>query len=310
MPIDTLQRLTFSQITTQPGLATVHADPSEAIRDHVAGILGWTPQHWRPAIGGYTPTARYLVTNAVRSAFVKVATTPLTAKMLKREIEVYAKLSGPFMAQLYGYHIEDEAPLLVIEDLSGATWPPPWNAKSVDLVLEQITAMHGTIADLKPRNLHHEAANAGWQAVAANPQPFLSLGLASPEWLAYALPALLAAEVACELDGEAVTHLDLRSDNICFAPTGVKIIDWAEAGRSNPQVDLGFWLPSLNYEGGPAPEHILPRAPEIAAQISGFFAGRAGLPEIPDAPSVRRVQREQLSTALPWVQRALGLKSF
>jgi hypothetical protein len=51
----------------------------------------------------------------------------------------------------------------------------------------------------------------------------------------------------------------------------------------------------------------LPDAPEIAAWLAGFFAARAGLPIIPDAPLVRRVQREQLSTALPWAQRALGL---
>ena len=54
----------------------------------------------------------------------------------------------------------------------------------------------------------------------------------------------------------------------------------------------------------------MPGAPEVAALVSGFFASRAGLPIIPDAPFVRRVQREQLSTALPWVQRALGLPAF
>jgi hypothetical protein len=41
--------------------------------------------------------------------------------------------------------------------------------------------------------------------------------------------------------------------------------------------------------------------------VSGFFAARAGLPDIPQAPFVRRLQREQLSTALPWVQRVLNL---
>jgi hypothetical protein len=69
-------------------------------------------------------------------------------------------------------------------------------------------------------------------------------------------------------------------------------------------------LPSLHYEGGPPPEAILPGAPEVAAWVAGFFAARAGLPIIPDAPAVRRVQREQLSTALPWAQRALGLAAL
>ena len=42
-------------------------------------------------------------------------------------------------------------------------------------------------------------------------------------------------------------------------------------------------------------------------RVSGFFAARAGLPEIPVAPHVRGLQRAQLRAALPWAIRALGL---
>jgi hypothetical protein len=45
----------------------------------------------------------------------------------------------------------------------------------------------------------------------------------------------------------------------------------------------------------------------VAARVSGFFAARAGLAEIPDAPRVRRFQREQLGVALAWAIRALDL---
>jgi hypothetical protein len=99
----------------------------------------------------------------------------------------------------------------------------------------------------------------------------------------------------------------LRSDNLCLTPKGVKLIDWAEACRSAADVDLGFFLPSLAHEGGPEPDTIQPGRPDIAAVVSGFFAARAGLPDVPKAPFVRRVQREQLGTALPWAIRALGL---
>jgi hypothetical protein len=118
---------------------------------------------------------------------------------------------------------------------------------------------------------------------------------------------LIEAEQACSTEGDAVTHWDIRSDNMAFTGDGLKLVDWSEACLSNPDPDVGFWLPSLSFEGGPPPETILPHAPEVAAWVSGFFAARAGLPDIPDAPFVRRVQREQLSTALPWAQRALGL---
>ena len=121
------------------------------------------------------------------------------------------------------------------------------------------------------------------------------------------MPTLIAAETSAELAGDALTHLDLRSDNLCVTAEGVKFIDWAEACRSAADVDLGFFLPSLAYEGGPLPETIQPDRPDIAALTAGFFAARAGQPDIPLAPFVRRVQREQLSTALPWAIRALDL---
>ena len=121
------------------------------------------------------------------------------------------------------------------------------------------------------------------------------------------MPKLIAAEQSCELAGDSLTHLDLRSDNLCITTSGVKFIDWAEACRSDARVDLGFFLPSLAYEGGPPPETVLPDAPDVAALVAGFLAMRAGLPSIPGSPHVRRVQREQLSAALPWAIRALGL---
>ncbi len=150
------------------------------------------------------------------------------------------------------------------------------------------------------------AKPVGPQSPPTRPPSFPSASSAQA-WLDRTLPTLIAAEQSCRLSGDALAHFDLRSDNLCLTANGVKFIDWAEACRSSADVDLGFFLPSLAYENGPLPEAILPNRPDIAALISGFFATRAGLPNIPDAPFVRRVQREQLSTALPWAIRALGL---
>ena len=49
--------------------------------------------------------------------------------------------------------------------------------------------------------------------------------------------------------------------------------------------------------------------PGLAAWVAGYFCARAGLPDIPDAPHVRPLQRSQARTALPWAARALGLPS-
>lgn len=280
--------------------------PSDAIRDRTAALLGWTPAAWRPVSGGYTPAARYRVSAGADSAFVKVATTPLTARFLRQEAAAYACIRGSFIPHFHGWVDDPDEPMLVVEDLGEARWPPPWDRASLDSVLEQIEAMHGTAAPLTALP-PLTGPTLGWADVARDPAPFLSLSVAGPEWLSAALPQLIEAEANCPTSGSSLTHFDLRSDNMCLTGRGAKFVDWTEARMGNPNLDLGFWLPSLHFEGGPEPEALLPDAPDVAAWVSGYFARGAGLPVIPDAPFVRRVQREQLSTALPWVQRALRL---
>jgi hypothetical protein len=250
---------------------------------------------------------RLLCRTTTASFFAKIGTTPFTSQCLQREIHVYNRVSGAFMPQLIAWEDRASAPILILEDLSAAQWPPPWDARRVELVLAQIHTMHHTQVSLASAAPGHGARGADWPAVAADPAPFLSLGLADAPWLERALPLLIHYEAQCSTDGESLTHWDLRSDNMCITEGRAVFVDWNFACVSNPRLDLGFWLPSLAYEGGPAPERILPDAPEIAARVSGFFAGRAGLPGIQDAPRVRVVQRQQLETALPWVARALDL---
>ncbi|HEX3406073.1 MAG TPA: phosphotransferase [Caulobacteraceae bacterium] len=276
-------------------------------RARAEAVLGWRPSAWRAVHGGYTPAARYVVSDGARRAFVKVATNPTTADMLRREARAYGAAQGPFMPQFIGWSDDAAAPLLAIEDLSEAVWPPPWTTAQIDQVLTQLAAMHGQRVDLPVLTQFNPRALDGWSSVARDARPFLSLALASRGWLDAALPALVRAEAACSVEGEALTHYDLRSDNICIAAGGAKFIDWAAAARGNPALDLGFWLPSLELEGGPAPEAMLPGRPEVAAAVSGYFAARAGLPIIPAAPRVRDIQRAQLQTALPWAIRALDL---
>ncbi len=277
------------------------------IEGRVAALTGWKPESWRPVSGGYTPTAGYVVESEGRRAFVKIATNSITAAALRLEAKAYGAVDSAFCPLLIGWEDESESPLLVVEDLSAGVWPPPWTAETVAKAVETIEALHRSKASLQPYAAVHGSRDLGWPSVAQDPTPFLDLGLATAEWLSMSLPVLVRAEAACLTSGDAVAHWDLRSDNMVIVNGRMKLIDWSEACLSNPRLDLGFWLPSLCFEGGPVPETILPNAPEVAAWVSGFFAARAGLPTIPHAPLVRRVQLEQLSTALPWVQRALSL---
>jgi len=150
----------------------------------------------------------------------------------------------------------------------------------------------------------------GWALVAVDPKPFLSPGLRTSDWLDRSLPRLLEAEASARLKGDRLVHLDMRSDNLCFIGNRVVIVDWDNAALANPDLDLAAWAHSLHLEGGPPPEALLPHAPSLAALISGYFAARAGLPPIPRAEGVRRVQLTQLRPALSWTIRALGLSAL
>ena len=281
---------------------------NERLRDAAARVLGAEPRSWRAAGGGYTRNERWVVELADgRSAFVKAAVDELTAGWLRDEYRVYTFVRGDFLPRLLGWE-DDGLPVLGLEDLSGGHWPPPWTPESVEAVLAalgEITATPvppglGSLEDLRE-------PLTGWPLVERDPAPFLGLGLCSEAWLERSLPALIEAEAACVLAGDALLHFDVRSDNICLRRGRAVLVDWNWAVRGNPVMDLAAWLPSLHAEGGPLPGEILPAQPEAASLVAGFFAARAGLPPPPTAPRVSEVQLSQLRAALPWAAHELGL---
>lgn len=257
---------------------------------------------------GYTPAFRAVCESEKGRVFVKAGVTPLTADFVRREISIFERMSFDFMPNVVAMDATSEIPILVIEDLSDASWPPPWDDRLVGQVVETIHRMHTQSAAIETFHDTLGIGESNWEEVAADPAPFLNLGIVDSRWLESSLSALLEAESKCRVDGNELCHYDLRSDNICLTKSGVKFVDWNAACMADGSLDLGFMLPSLEFEGGPRPEAIMPGRPDVAARVAGFFAMRAGLDLIPDAPFVRKVQKEQLSTALPWVIRELELE--
>ncbi len=70
--------------------------------------------------------------------------------------------------------------------------------------------------------------------------------------------------------GDGGDNLFLREDRVFLREDRAVLVDWNWAEIGNPAVDRAFWAPSLQFDGGPAPE-------------------------------------AQLRLALPWAARALGL---
>lgn len=277
--------------------------------------LGATPISWRAAPGhGAASTRRFVVELPDgSSAFLKIAAFDYVAVWFRDERAAYEALDGsPFLPSLLGWDDDGVAPLLAIEDLSDARWPPPWDRGAVGAVLATLDELHGT-APTAPLPIAEERQFGldSWPDVLEDPSPFLSTGICSPGWLEEHLPALAVASAAARIDGDATLHFDVRSDNLCLRDGRAILVDWNHACIGNPLLETASWLPSLLAEGGPAPDQLLPAGteglPEIASLLAGYFSARAGLPEIPQAPHVRTLQREQAATSLPWAARLLGL---
>lgn len=283
------------------------------IADRVLLACGKRPVALEPIKGGgYSLALRLKATFSDNStAFVKVATNEWTRNFLRQERHVYTHLGAqPFLPEYRGFEDTGEYPLMVLEDLSGAFWPPPWNSARIQAILcllEQL--QYAPIPpDLPTLEAEHRLTLTCWKGVAENPEAFLSLGLCDTAWLEGALPKLLEAEAALDLSGEALLHMDIRSDNLCFRADGSAVlVDWNWACTGNKMADIACWLPSLASEGGPLPETLLPDGGPWAAGLSGYFAAHAGIPPPPGAPRVREVQLSQLKACLPWVVRTLGL---
>lgn len=282
--------------------------------ERIVAALGSPCLRAQPVQRGYSHAGRFVLELADgRRCFLKEATDPRSAAWLRAEGRIYNDRllrAAAFLPRLLAFDDpgEDLLPALYLEDLSAALWPPPWS----DALVRRTVATLAVVAAVPvppgvPELGAVWAKTTGWREVAADPGPFLALGLCDPAWLAAALPTLLAAADPALVRGDSLVHMDVRSDNLCFAGERTLLIDWNWACRGAADLELALWAPSLHAEGGPPPEALLPHAPGLAALVSGLLAARAGLPEDAVPPGVRAGQRRQLGVALPWAARTLRL---
>lgn len=66
------------------------------------------------------------------SAFVKAGLDEISARNLRAEAVVFEAVSGRFLPQLLAWE-DGNVPLLILEDLSAALWPPPFPADTQPL---------------------------------------------------------------------------------------------------------------------------------------------------------------------------------
>jgi thiamine kinase-like enzyme len=286
------------------------------LEERITRLLGARPTSWQRRSAAWQPAdavaggnERFTVAlDDGRRVFVKAASSPYLATALRREAEVYAHLPGEFMAELIAFDDDPVQPLIVLEDLSEADWSVGWNSARVAAVR---STLHQVAASAAPPNTPPVRQMMSefelWSKVEADPAPFLSTGIRSPDWLDRNVATLRAAAAAAPIEGSDLLHLDVRSDNLCFRDGRVVLIDWNWCCMGRADFDVAAWLPSLALEGGPQPWEVLPGSGGYAALLAGVWAAVVGLPPPPTAPTVRQGQARQLTVALAWCERELGL---
>lgn len=264
-------------------------------------LLGSEAETWAGVVRkGYSMNEHWTVVFADGTkAFLKCGHIPPSPQWIRDEHALFRSVSGPFMPRFLAFE-DGDRPLLVLDDLMPAYWPPPWRDGDVDHVLAALAEVAEIRIEL--RRIETIISN-GWHMVAADPQPFLSTGLRDAAWLERMLPTLVEAGDTAPLHGDALLHADVRSDNLCVKDGRCVLVDWNHACLGNPKLDVAVWLPSLQLEHGPRPDRF--GVDELAPFVAGFFAAHAGLPKPPGAPRVREFQRAQAEVALDWVERTL-----
>jgi hypothetical protein len=261
-----------------------------------------------PAAGGYTPTERWsldLVDG--RRMFAKRATQDWLAEALRAEYRTLGLIGADRLRCEVLAWDDGECPVLLLEDLRDARWPPPWRTGDVDLVLSTLSRMWALPSQSLPSSASVRKMMSGWPQIAEDPRGFLLLGVASKAWLDCCVHDLARAVDETSFSGDDFLHMDLRSDNMCFSGDRVVFVDWNWACRASAALDLACWLPSLHLEGGPAPEEVAPGLGGYAAGLASYFATNAALPPPPDSPRLRGIQLQQLRITLPWACRELRL---
>lgn len=243
------------------------------------------------------------------SAFAKQGTSEQSGDSVRREHQLYSQLPSELLPKAFGLDDDPELPLLLVEDLSAAHWPPPWRARDVEQLLEALKQL-SKLQPL-PRGLpdleQDRARYAGWLQVERAPKPLLGLGVCSREWLEAALPVLLMAQDLAILSGGDLVHGDLQRENVGLFPDRVVFVGWSSARRGNAAFDLVCAALDVRLGGGPMPEELAPEEGPLATLLCGYFAANAGLPPRADGAEARQRQLRLLHIALPWVARALGL---
>ena len=259
--------------------------------------------------GGYSPSfaSRCDLADG-RRVFVKAvspAQNPESPDMLRSEIDATRRLPhqvpAPRILQVYD---DGDWIVGVFEHVDGHMPGRPWvpnEAREVFTAVRELGTLPLAEATRALPTAEDRLATTfcGWTTLANMPSPALD------DWPAAHLDDLVALESGWSdaVRGDALVHLDVRSDNVLIEPTGrVVLVDWPHVCIGARWLDLLVMIPSLVLEGAGEPEVLADRigldAPgdavdAVVAALAGTFTWAASRPDPPGLPTVRAFQRAQ-----------------
>jgi len=294
-----------------------------AVQTTIESMLGARVVASVSGAGGYSPSlASRCDLDDGRRVFVKAASpaqNPETPGMLRREIDVTRRLPGAVPApSLLHEHDDEEWVVAVLTYVDGRTPGQPWCDEDLRSVIEAARKLGEPPVPDSLRGLPSAAESlrtefGAWRRAADAPDAAVL-----DEWSGAHLDHLVALESrwAELVAGDALVHLDIRSDNVLIEPGGrVVLVDWNHACIGAPWLDRLVMLPALALETGHDPDVLIDAlgvdphhdaVDTLMAALAGYFVERGSRPDPPGLPTVRAFQRAQAEVTLGWLRTRLG----
>lgn len=296
----------------------------ETVRRQVEGILGSPVVSHTSHATGFSPgTADRVVCRDGRVAFVKAVHPRLNARtpeLHRAEARIMAAMPGglPVPRWIGGFERDDWV-VLVLEYLDGTAHPDlPWAADQFSPVLDACFELSERLTPSPLPDLPKASDELGgmWRAfgrLSEAPPPGLD------PWLHKHLPRLhdAARRNLALLDGDTLTHCDLRADNILVGTDGqVWFIDWPWALLAAPWLDAALLTANFAQSGDPAATDVFLRriaehfdvSPALGADalagLLGFCVEACSLPAEPGVATVRDLQRRIADGLTAWAKES------
>lgn len=299
------------------------ADLPARVRAWAEAELGAPVVRVSHATGGYSPGTTDALFCADGSAgFLKAVhprINPHSPALLRAERHVTAQLppDAPVAHLIGALDDPDGWVALLLEYVEGGQPPLPWTDDAIAVALHDLTAFSTSVTPNPVKGL--TTASAELEHLVGHWPELGALDDLDP-WLAARIGPLheVAQLALSRTDGDTLTHLDLRADNLLLRPDGsLVVVDWPWAVRGASFVDPALLL--IEFISSSAPDvdadhwidHIATAHAVDPGTLTGLLIGvlsyleSAGRqPDPPGLSTVRAFQRFQADALRDWVRRS------